>query len=227
MNLVLILVEVIVVFSTLIFVNKFLGKYGVISFVGVCTVLANIFTAKSMMLFGDISTTCGTVLFASTFLATDILTENYGKKFATKAIYVGFLSNLLLIITSQLNLYYSPAVWSFEVHDAEKVLFMMSLRVTISSMIMYFISNMVDVYLYDKLKEKTGSKYMWLRNNVCTILCNGLENFFFMYGAFLFVPGYSVTTIFTMALTTTIIEAVIGLMDTPFLYLSKVWKFKE
>ena len=59
---------------------------------------------------------------------------------------------------------------------------------------------------------------MWLRNNVSTILCNCLENFFFMFGAFLFVEGYDVATIFEMAITTSVVEMLVGLLDTPFLY---------
>ena len=95
------------------------------------------------------------------------------------------------------------------------------IRVSISSVIMYIIANLADVYLYSALKKKTQGKHMWLRNNVSTILCNCLENFLFMFGAFLFLPGYDVKTILIMALTTSAVEALIGFCDTPFLYLTR------
>lgn len=84
---------------------------------------------------------------------------------------------------------------------------------------MYFVANIADVLLYNKIKEKTGEKLMWLRNNVSTILCNCLENFFFIF--FAFVGIYSMKDILIIALSTSVIEAIIGLCDTPFLYLAK------
>ena len=98
-------------------------------------------------------------------------------------------------------------------------------RISISSVIMYFIANMVDVYIYDALKKKMNNKHMWLRNNVATIICNTLENFFFMFGAFFGI--YDNKTILMMAITTSLVEIVVGLCDTPFLYLSTKLTKKE
>lgn len=80
------------------------------------------------------------------------------------------------------------------------------------------ISNAVDVKLYDWLKRKSNGKYMWVRNNVCTMICNGMENFAFYFIAF--AGEFGATDILQMGLTATIIEIFIALCDTPFLYLS-------
>ena len=84
---------------------------------------------------------------------------------------------------------------------------------------MLTISNFVDVKLYSWLKKKTNGKYMWFRNNICTILCNGLENFIFTFLCFTGI--YSIGDMLMIGLATTIIETLIALCDTPFLYLSK------
>lgn len=221
----LILVEVLVVFGSLLLVSKFLKKEGLIVWVSVASVLANIFTTKTTILFGDEnwSYALGSVLFASTFLATDILTELYGSKVAKKAVIMGAVSSIILIITSQIALTYTAAPWSTEVQAGMESIFSLSLRISISSVVMYIIANLADIYIYDKIKVKTGGKHMWLRNNVSTIVCNCLENFFFMFGAFLFVPGYDVSTIVSMALTVSAVEAFVGMCDTPFLYLATKW----
>ena len=80
---------------------------------------------------------------------------------------------------------------------------------------------MADIYLYNKIKEKYPNK-LWLRNNISTILCNCLENYFFNTLAFIGI--FSMNVIISIATTTTIIEIVIALCDTPFLYLSKKLK---
>ena len=153
------------------------------------------------MLFG-LSTAIGTVLFASTFLATDILNECYDKKDAKKAVYIGLISNIVLIVSTQIALRYTPSAFDYA-NSSMQTLFSLNLRIAISSAVMYFISNMLDVYLFDKLRQRTKGKMLWLRNNVATILCNCLENFFFI--GFAFYGIYDMKTILIIALSTSII----------------------
>lgn len=222
MTLLILFIEILFTFGTLVLVAKLGKKEGLMAWVAVAPVLANIFTAKSSILFENPNwgCTCGTVLFASTFLATDILTENYGSSYARKAVFTGAFSTIFFLISSQILLWYPSAPWSTTIQGNFESILSISARISISSVVMYLVANLADVYLYEKLREKTHGRYMWLRNNVSTIVCNCLENFLFMFGAFLFVEGYSVPTIIVMALTTSAVEAFIGLCDTPFLYIA-------
>lgn len=63
---------------------------------------------------------------------------------------------------------------------------------------------------------------MWVRNNIATIISNCLENYFFTI--FAFIGIYDLKIIFAIATTTTILEIMIAICDTPFLYLSKKLK---
>lgn len=83
---------------------------------------------------------------------------------------------------------------------------------------MYSISNFCDIYLYNYIKQKMNNKHIWLRNNVCTILFNSLENFLFSLMAF---GGlYDMPTIISIAVTGTILEIIVAICDTPFLYIA-------
>jgi uncharacterized integral membrane protein (TIGR00697 family) len=84
---------------------------------------------------------------------------------------------------------------------------------------MYALANIADVYLFNKLKDKFKGKKLWLRNNISTILCNCLENFGFVFLAFFGV--FEIQEILSIALVTCVIEIIIALLDTPFLYISK------
>ena len=216
MNELVFAVELLIVFGLVLFVSKVFKKEGLIAWVGVASVLANVITAKNANIFG-LSTAIGTVMFASTFLATDILSELYGKESAKKAVYVGLFSSVALIVASQVALLYKPS--DFDYADSSmRVLFGLNLRISISSIVMYFISNMADIYIFNKIKQSTGNKKLWLRNNVATILCNCLENFGFIF--FAFVGIYDMKTIFTIAVSTSVIELIAAIVDTPFLYLA-------
>lgn len=97
MNSVLLFVEIAVCFSAVILAEKFSGKYGLIAWIGVASVLANIITAKTSNIVG-LDAAQGSVLFASTFLCTDILCEKYGKKLAKIGV---FCRSVLYCITDR------------------------------------------------------------------------------------------------------------------------------
>ena len=169
------------------------------------------------------SATLGNVLFASNFLATDILTENYGYKEAKKGVRFGIISVIIFMIVTQVALLFVPNAEDIAQSSFE-TLFSFVPRISIATVAMFAVSNLVDIRLYEWLRKKSNGKKMWLRNNICTIICNGGENFLFYIIAFLGV--IDIGTILTIALSATIIETLIALCDTPFLYISKKIKDK-
>lgn len=217
MNEVILLAEILIVFTLVILCSTFLKREGLIAWVAIATILANVITAKNANIFG-LSTAVGTVMFASIFLATDILSECYTKEDAKKAVIIGLAANIVLICATQIALLYTPSPFDYA-DEAMHTLFSLNLRISIASAVMYFVSNMADVYLFNKIKAKMNGKALWLRNNVSTIICNCLENFGFIALAFWGI--YDGITILTIAASTSIIELIVALLDTPFLYLAR------
>lgn len=217
MNELLLLLEIVIVFSMLLISKKIFGKTGLYLWIGLASVIANIQVVKSINLFG-ISATLGNVMFASNFLATDILSECYGKQEAKKGVYIGIFSIIIYLISTQIMLTFRPNEIDIA-ENAMRTLFNLAPRVCISSLIMYSFANIADVFLYNKLKQKMSNKNMWIRNNVSTIICNCLENFGFTFLAFAGV--YTVKDMLIIACSTSIIEILIAICDTPFLYLAK------
>ena len=223
MNELLGLAELVLVFAGVVLSKKFFGSYGLIAWVAIAGILANIQVAKSITIFG-LDATLGNVMFASSFLATDVLSECYGKKYAKKAVIMGICAILLFVGITQLSLVFIPS--EFDVMNATMTdFFQISARTMSASVLMYSIANAVDVVIFDKIKKATHGKYMWLRNNISTILCNGLENFGFVFLAFYGV--LETEALLPIALTTTVIEIAIALLDTPFLYIAKRVKAKD
>ena len=217
MNHLYLVIEIVVVLSLLLLAKKFFGKGGVMAWIALATVFANIFEAKNIMLFG-LNLAAGHVMFGSVFLATDILSECYGKETAKKGVWIGLAADLALIACSQLCRLYVPSPLD-TADPAIQRLFSMSLRITSASAVMFFISNWCDVLLFNKIKELTNGKYLWLRNNVATIVCNCLENFLFYILAF--YPSFTMPQIISMGFATCLLEIVIGICDTPFIYAAR------
>ena len=216
MNILYGFINIVVTFSLVVLIEKLFKKEGLYAWLSIATILANLTVCKMISIFGY-TTSLGNVLFASTFLATDIMSEKYSKTDAKKGVYISIFCGITFIIITQLTLLFIPSSDDV-VNTAMKTLFNVSIRTTIASMLMFFISNMADIYLYNKLKEKYPNK-MWFRNNISTILCNCVENYFFNTLAFIGI--FPMSVIISIATTTTIIEIIIALCDTPFLYLSK------
>ena len=216
MNILLGFINILVTFSLVVLIEKLFKKEGLYVWVSIATILANLTVCKMIDVF-NFTTSLGNVIFASTFLATDIISEKYSAKEARKAVYLSIFAGITFIIITQLTLLFTPSSDDV-VQGAMKTLFAINLRTSIASMGMFFIANMLDIYIYNKLKEKLP-KRLWLRNNVATITCNCIENYFF--NTFAFIGIFSIPVIISIATTTTIIEIVIAVCDTPFLYLSK------
>ena len=216
MNIILGIISIIFVYTSTILMDKFLKKEGLIIWITFATITANILVCKNIDIF-NLTVSLGNIMFASNFLATDILSEKYLKDYAYKAVIIGLVMNLLFTFFMQIALLYIPSSTDIS-NESMKTLFNLNLRVSLSSSLLYFLSNYLDIYLFNKLKEKYPNK-LWLRNNVSTIISNCLENYLFVTLSFIGI--YDINTIISIATTTSIIEIFLAILDTPFLYLSK------
>lgn len=220
MNNLLLVIEIICCFTALMVAKKFFGKIGVFVWIALASVLANVVQAKNaelLFMYAGI----GHVLFSSTFLATDILNECYGQNEAKKGVLVGLFGNIVYLGTMIIALRYIPSPIDV-MNDHMSFMFGLNIRITLSSMFWYLVSNFGDVWLYNKIKQLTGGRYMWLRNNVSTIIFNCAENFGFAF--FAFGGIYEVPQILSIAIASTLVEILVGVCDTPFLYMAKKLK---
>lgn len=208
--------EILLCFSAVVAVDRLFGKAGLFGWVALASVLANIQTAKQVNLFG-LSVTLGSVLFSSVYLATDILVEKYSFKESKKAVYLGLGSTLVYLVAMLICCEYMPNEFDY-VSNSMSTVFSFAPRICMSSVVMFFLSNFADVYIFNRFKLKDGDTKLWKRNNVSTILCNCTENFLFIIGAFLGI--YTFNECLIIAGSTCVIEVIVALMDTPFLYLA-------
>lgn len=218
MNIILGITGIILCFSTVVGLEKIFKKEGLYAWIIFAMITANILVSKQINIF-SLQATLGNILFASTFLATDIMSEKYNSKESKKAISMGILFVIIFTITTQFSLLFKPNELDM-VNDSLKNIFNFNLRINISSIVMCYLANLIDIFIFEKIKKKTNK--LWLRNNVATILSNCLENYFFTILAFIGI--YDISTILSIATTTTILEIIIAVCDTPFLYLSKKLK---
>lgn len=222
MNEILFILSVVLFLAAVLLIYYLFGKTGIFAYIGFATILANIQVTKSIELFG-LSTTAGAVLYASTFLCTDILSEKYGKKSAQKAVILGTMISILWLVGTQITLKFIPSTNDFISDALEQVLSLVP-RITIASLIAYVVSQTVDVFMYHLIWKKTGNSQsgLWMRNNGSTLTSQLVDTVIFVTIAFIGV--YETKIFVSILITTYVFKAIIALLDTPFMYLARSLK---
>ena len=223
MNEMLLIFAVIVLYGSLLVWYKLFGRSGLYCFTVFATIAANIEVLLLVDAFG-MEMTLGNVLFATTFLATDILSENEGKRAAQKAVVVGIATSVLFIIVTQSWLLYQPSVNDWAA-PAIREIFATTPRIMLASLLVYAISQMFDVWMYHfwwKLTaKKTGDsrRFLWLRNNGSTMLSQLVNAV--LYTAFAFWGVFPFETLVSITISSYVIFLVLALVDTPIVYFAR------
>ena len=216
MNELLFFLSILLYFSLMLVSYYFFGKQGL--FVWICfgVVIANIEAIKLVTFFGY-SVTLGNVLYASTYLATDIISEKYGKEEANKTVNLGFFAMIAFILVTQFMLLFIPDTGDFA-HEAMVTLFQITPRVCLASIVTYVIMQKVDIILFHKIRAKTKGKYLWLRNCGSTMTSQFFDSIIFNVVAFYGI--YDNQTLISIILVTYLLKFIIAACDTPFCYLA-------
>ncbi len=211
--------------SILIFLRLF-GYVGLYVYSALAVIIGNIQVLKTVDFFySPEPVALGTVLFASTFLCTDILSEHFGIDKARKNVLIGFISFLFATIIMLLTIGFHPSESDWVQESLANVFTPMS-RFFIASMIAYLASQYFDVWIYSIIKKLTTNKYLWLRNNISTFLSSLVDNTIFSLLAWIILnpePETLYNVIMIYIFGTYILRIFIAIIDTPFIYLSKLF----
>ncbi|MBQ6974509.1 MAG: queuosine precursor transporter [Oscillospiraceae bacterium] len=218
-NELLFILTVVIYLGCVLLFYRLFGKNGLFAFAIFGTLLGNIAVCKNIDLFG-VATTAGSVLYASTFLVTDILSEKYGKRDASRAVAYSFAVMVLWMVGTQLILWFTPNGNDY-IDGSLRVVFGLVPRITIASLVGFICSQNIDVFLYHYIWRKTGEGRgkLWLRNNGSTLLSQLVDTVLFTTLAFWGV--YPRSVFISILLTTYLFKAVVALLDTPFIYLAR------
>jgi uncharacterized integral membrane protein (TIGR00697 family) len=216
-------------FIGIILAYRFFGKIGLYSWMAMAIIIANIQVMKTIQIFGLV-TALGNIVYGTTFLATDILSENYGKKEARKAVWIGFFMLIAVTIIMQICLAFTPDA-SDTLSPSLQNIFSLLPRITIASLTAYLISQHHDVWAFAFWKKLFKGKHLWLRNNFSTMTSQLVDNIIFTWIAFVGLFGlfgwqqvFSWDIILQIFIVSYAMKWVVAAFDTPFVYWSKIIK---
>ncbi len=151
-------------------------------------IVAELIGGKLVQFFGLFTQSIGIILWPIVFLLTDLINEHYGMKGVRKLTYitVGLIAYTFILISIGIKI---PAVGFSPVNDANfNTVFGQSQWIIVGSIVAFFFSQLVDVYVFWVFRNKTNGKYIWLRATGSTVVSQLIDTFVVQFIAFV-IPG--------------------------------------
>lgn len=221
-NLILAVIEFIFLFGMIPVVKKLFGKQGLIGFMVLCTIVANIQVLKMASFgLGWLTTALGSVAFAAIFTCSDVLNHNYSAKDARKGVHIATFCYVLFFIAMQLTLAFQPAAADY-VQPSLKSVFGtdgLYIWVSVGSLISFYIGQLLNTYIFSWLVKKIKSKgkiALWFKSGTSS-MANVLENFIFGALGYIILPTIFASQVvmpFNVILSGTLIGSVLEIIIT-------------
>lgn len=175
-------------------------------------VVANVVAGKVVMI-GGIVLPAAVVSYAFTFLATDVISELWGKEKAKEAVKFGFIAQLFAALLILMAKYLPVAPFAIETQKAFVTILGQNIRFVFASLTAYIFAQNADVISFHFLKKRFKSK--WIRNNGSTMTSQLIDTAIFITIGF----WGNVPNLIVMIFSQYIIKLGLAALDTPLFYL--------
>jgi conserved hypothetical integral membrane protein len=117
----------------------------------------------------DFELSVGIIAYPVTFLATDLISELYGKKRANQVVVSGFFASVFTTLLVFISANANAAEWSPIDNTTFTKVFGLTGPAFFASMVAYLTAQLIDVRIFHFWKRLTKGKHLWLRNNASTM----------------------------------------------------------
>ncbi|HYG37321.1 MAG TPA: queuosine precursor transporter [Cytophagales bacterium] len=180
----------------------------------------------------DFNLTAGVVIWPFVFIFTDVINEYFGRKGVRK----------ISIITAVLICYVFFIVWTvtelepaqfwldinskddqgnpFNVDFAFNRVLMQGMGIMVGSVTAFLVGQLLDAWVFHRLKTITGSKMIWLRATGSTMISQFIDSFLVLFIAFYFFSNWPIEQVISVGVINYIYKVGAAILLTPLLYLA-------
>jgi len=199
-----------------------------------CIAISELMGAKTVPIctIGHLHLTASVALLVVPLIFTinDVIVEVYGKERARSVVFSGLVVILLLLSMSVLATHLTPSA-RFAPHEAAyDIIFSNSARIAAASLTAFALAELLDVWVFSKLRESLGKKALWLRNNVSNFAAQFVDTTVFLSLAFYALGkplGSNVGFLVGIIIPYRILKCLMSILDTPLVYLGVSWLQRE
>ncbi|PZV83981.1 hypothetical protein CLV31_105207 [Algoriphagus aquaeductus] len=178
----------------------------------------------------DFNLTAGAVIWPIVFITTDIINEYFGKKGVRKISFItaGLIAYVFVII-SLVTVLVPADFWlevnaqtpdgsGFNIDYAFNTIFRQGLGIIIGSLTAFLLGQLIDVFVFQKLRAVTGPKMIWLRATGSTLVSQFIDSFVVLGIAFYVFGNWSISQIIAVGMINYIYKFTVAVLLTPLLY---------
>lgn len=166
--------------------------------------------------FTTVSAPAAVLVFAVTFLITDIVNEKFGRHETHRMIFLAFVTQVAMVLFLYIATILKPAsFWSGQ--DAWNLIFGLVPRITLASWLTFLVSENLDAYLFQIIKKITHGKHLWARNVFSSLISLTVDTVLFVLLAF-YGTGLP---LWALMMGQFITKYLVAIIDIPFMYLNR------
>ncbi|MCD6012033.1 MAG: queuosine precursor transporter [Flavipsychrobacter sp.] len=172
--------------------------------------------------------TCGVLLWPLEFVMTDIVNEYYGPKAVRRISYiaVGLISYAFLMFYFAIHVPADQSFWTGsrqaqgipDMQAAFTGIFGQGMWIIVGSVTAFLVSQLVDVWIFHKVKKATGGRHVWLRATGSTLASQFVDSFIVLFIAFKIGNGWSFQRVFAIGLVNYSYKFTMAILLTPVIY---------
>lgn len=184
----------------------------------------------------EFSLSVGVIIWPVVFITTDIINEYFGKKGVKRISYFTIILILYVFLVIFLSTRLAPnAYWMdinkidnlgnpFNINFAYNIIFLQSTGIIVGSVIAFLIAQLLDVFIFQKIKKITKGKFIWLRATGSTLISQFIDSFVVLIIAFYFLAPegktWSINQVLNVGIDNYTFKFIVAILITPLIYLS-------
>lgn len=172
--------------------------------------------------------TAGVLLWPVVFIMTDIVNDYYGIKgvriisyLASALIGYAFFMFYFGIQVPPADFWVmrevSPGV-DVNMDQSFNAVFGQGMWIIVGSLVAFLIGQLVDAYIFARIKKATGDKKIWMRATVSTLFSQLIDSFVVLFIAFYLGAGWDIRLVLAIGLVNYIYKFVVAVLLIPALY---------
>jgi uncharacterized integral membrane protein (TIGR00697 family) len=195
-----------------------------------CIAVAELMGAKTVPLatIGDFHLNASVALLVVPLLFTinDVIIEVHGKERARSVVFSGLFVIALLLLLSLIATHLPPSSRFMADEAAYDTIFGKSARIAAASLVAFALAELLDVWVFSKIRKKMADKALWLRNNASNFAAQFIDTVIFMTLAFYALEkpfGTNAAFLLGLIVPYWLLKCSMSVVETPLVYLGVRW----
>ena len=169
----------------------------------------------------------GVLMWPVVFIMTDIINEYFGTKGVKLLSYIATVLILYAFVMVFWGMNLTPSdFWIIKPLNGGEInmdlafnnIFGQGLWIIAGSIVAFLVGQLVDVYVFQKIKQKTGGKALWARATGSTVVSQFIDSFVVILIAFYLGADWSLSLVLAIGFVNYTYKFIIAVMLTPILY---------